>query len=232
VKRLCGFVLFLLLILPACVAAENSSPEEMFKKNFPDRSFESITPTSIAGVYEVYTGNQLYYYVPKSNVLIYGNIVSKEGISLTRESYLKKMAPKMAKLPLDNALKIGNGKNIIIEFLDPDCFHCRESYKFFSQRKDATIYVFFYPLSQRSESKIRHIFCSADKLKTYKEAMTGKFDNNAQLNACKDAKAEEIIKTHKKLAAQIGIRSTPFFYFKGQAVDGFEAPVWEQLLKK
>ena len=231
-KRLCIFVLFLLLILPACVAAKNYSPEEIFKKNFPDRSFESITPTPIAGVYEVYTGNQLFYYAPKANVLIYGNIVSREGISLTRESYLKKMAPKMAKLPLGSALKIGNGKNIIVEFLDPDCFHCRESYKFFSHRKDVTIYVFFYPLSQLSEKKIRHILCSANKLKTYEEVMTGKFDNNAQLNACTDPKAEEIIKTHKKLAAQIGIRSTPFFYFKGQAIDGFEAPVFEQLLKK
>jgi thiol:disulfide interchange protein DsbC len=232
VKRLCVFVLLLLLILPACGAAKNPSPAEMFKKNFPDRSFESITPSPIAGVYEVYTGNQLFYYAPKSNVLIYGNIVSKEGISLTRGSYLKKMAPKMAKLPFDSALKIGNGKNVVVEFLDPDCFHCRESYKFFSQRKDVTIYAFFYPLSQLAEKKIRHILCSANKLKTYEEVMTGKFDNNAQLNACTDTKVEGIIKTHKKLAAQIGIQSTPFFYLKGQAVDGFEATVLEKLLKK
>ena len=231
-KRLYVLVLFLLVVLPACVAAKSPSPEEIFKKNFPDRSFESITPTPIAGVYEVYTGNQLFYYAPKSNLLIYGNIVTKDGVSITRDSYLKKMAPKMAKLPLDNALKIGSGKNIVVEFLDPDCFHCRESYKFFSHRKDVTTYVFFYPLSQRSENKIRHILCSANQSKTFEEVMTGKLDSNAKLNACKDAKVEEIIKTHKKLAGQIGIRSTPFFYFKGQAIDGFEAPVFEQLLKK
>lgn len=231
-KRLSVFVLFLLLVLPACIAAKSPSPEETFKKNFPDRSFESITATPIAGVYEVYTGNQLFYYAPKSNLLIYGNMVTKDGVSLTRDSYLKKMAPKMAKLPLDSALKIGNGKNSVIEFLDPDCFHCRESYKFFSRRKDVTTYVFFYPLSQRSENKIRHILCSANKVKTFDEAMTGKLDNNAKLNICKDAKVEETIKTHKRLAAQVGIRSTPFFYFKGQAIDGFEAPVFEQLLKK
>jgi thiol:disulfide interchange protein DsbC len=231
VKRSSVLIIFSLLILPACVAAKSPSPEEMFKKSFPDRSFESITPTSIAGVYEVYTGNQLFYFAPKANVLIYGNVVTPEGISLTRESYLKKIASKMARLPLDSALKIGEGKNIIIEFLDPDCFHCRESYKFFSHRKDVTIYVFFYPLSPLSEKKIQHILCSANQLKTLHEAMTGKFDNNAQLNVCTDAKVEEIIKTHKKLAAQIGIRSTPFFYLKGRAIDGFEAPVMEQLLK-
>ena len=231
-KRLSVFVLFLLLVLPACIAAKSPSPEEAFKKNFPDRSFESITATPIAGVYEVYTGNQLFYYAPKSNLLIYGNMVTKDGVSLTRDSYLKKMAPKMAKLPLDSALKIGNGKNSVIEFLDPDCFHCRESYKFFSRRKDVTTYVFFYPLSQRSENKIRHILCSANKVKTFDDAMTGKLDNNAKLNICKDTQVEETIKTHKRLAAQVGIRSTPFFYFKGQAIDGFEAAVFEQLLKK
>ncbi len=230
-KRSSILIFFFLLILPACVAAKNSSPEEMFKRSFPDRSFESITPTSIAGVYEVYTGNQLFYFAPKANVLIYGNMVTPEGISLTRESYLKKIASKMVQLPLDSALKIGEGKKVIVEFLDPDCFHCRESYKFFSHRKDVTIYVFFYPLSPLSEKKIQYILCAANRIKTYEEVMTGKFDNNAQLNVCTDAKVEEILKTHKKLAAQIGIRSTPFFYFKGRAIDGFEGPVFEQLLK-
>ncbi|MEQ8203984.1 MAG: DsbC family protein [Smithellaceae bacterium] len=231
-KRLCLFVLFVFLVLPAFVAAKSLSPEETFKKNFPDRTFESIMPTPIAGLYEVYTGNQLFYYAPKANLLIYGNIVTKDGFSITRESYLKKMAPKMAKLPLENALKIGNGKNSVVEFLDPDCFHCRESYKYFTRRKDVTTYVFFYPLSLRSEKKIRHILCSANKAKTFDDVMTGKLDNNAKLNVCKDAQVDVTIKTYKRLAAQIGIRSVPFFYVKGQAVDGFEAAVFEQLLRK
>jgi len=231
VKRPSILVLFFFLILPACVAAKNSSPEELFKKSFPDRKFESITPTAIKGIYEVYTGNQLYYYAPEENFLIYGNIVTKEGISLTRDSYMKKMSLKLAQLPLDSALKIGDGKKVIVEFLDPDCFYCRESYKFLSPRKDVTVYLFFYPLSPLSERKIQYILCSSDRIKTYEEVMKGKLDNNAQFDVCTDKKVEEIIKTHKKLAAQIGISSTPFFYLKGQAVGGFEAPVFEKLLK-
>lgn len=224
-------LLFVVLILPACVMAKGSSPETKFKKSFPDRSFESIIATPIKGIYEVYTGNQLYYYAPETDILIYGNMVNKEGTSLTRESYFKKIAPKMAKLPLDRALKIGNGKNVVIEFLDPDCFHCRESYKFFSRRKDVTVYVFFYPLSLRSEKKIRYILCSANKIKAYEEAMTGKLDNAEQSATCTDSQADEIIKTHRKFAAQIGIRSTPFFYLKGEAVEGFDASSLEKILK-
>ena len=225
-------ILFFGLILPACALAEDSGAGEMFKKSFPDRRFETIVPTPVKGVYEVYTGNQLYYYAPEGNILIYGNMVSREGINFTRASYLKKMAPKMAQLPLDSALKIGSGKNVIVEFMDPDCFHCRESYKFFSRRQDVTVYVFFYPLSQLSEKKIQHILCAPDQLKVYEEVMKGGLDNDkVKLNVCPDKKKDEILKTHKKFAAQIGIRSTPFFYVKGQAIDGFEAPIFEQLLK-
>lgn len=231
-KKLLISILFLLLTLPGCSMAKSSSVESKFKQTFPDRSYESISPTSIKGLYEVYTGNQLYYYSPDANVLVYGQIVSKDGVSLTRESYLKKMAPKMAKIPLDSAaFKIGSGKNVIIEILDPDCYYCRQSYQFFSRRNDVTMYIFFYPLSQSSEKKIRHILCSPDRLKAYEETMSGKFDNNAQLNLCSDAKVEEIIKAHKKMAAQIGIRSTPFFYLKGQVMEGFDPAQFEKLLK-
>ena len=230
-KRIAILLLFLLLLFPLVAAADNSSPEEMFKKSYPDRKIESFAPTLIRGVYEVYTGNQLFYYAAEANLLIYGNIVTKEGISLTQESLLKKLAPKMAKLPLENALKIGNGKNVVVEIIDPDCFHCRESYKFFSRRKDVTIYAFFYPLSQDSEKKIKHILCAADKIKAYHDAMSGALDDNVKLNTCNDKKVEETIKFYKKQAAQIGIRAVPIFYVKGQVIAGFEPPVFEQLLK-
>jgi thiol:disulfide interchange protein DsbC len=217
--------------MSACVPAGNPSPEEMFKKSFPEKQFESITATPIKGIYEVYTGNQLYYFMPESKVLIYGNIVSKDGRSLTRESFNKKVAGKMAQLPLENALKIGNGKKVVVEFMDPDCHFCREAFKFLSQREDVTVYIFFYPLSQVSEKKIRYILCAADQVKAYYEVMSGKHDNNSKLNVCPDKKVDETLKLYKELAANIGLRSTPFFYIKGQVIDGFDVPVLEKLLK-
>jgi thiol:disulfide interchange protein DsbC len=230
-KKLVLIVLCLLLIIPVCAGAKNLTPEEKFKKSFPKNNFESIKPTSIKGVYEIYTGNQLYYFMPEAEVIIYGNIISKDGVNITRESNLKKIAAKMANLPLDSALKIGNGKTPIIEFMDPDCYHCRQAYNFFSPRQDVTIYIFFFPLSQASERKIRHILCAPDKLKMYEDVMTGKFDNNASLNICTDKKVDELIKTHMRLASQTGIRATPLFFIKGQVVDGFEKNIIENLLK-
>jgi thiol:disulfide interchange protein DsbC len=230
-KKLVLIVLCLLLLIPVCAGAKNLTPEEKFKKSFPKNNFESIKPTSIKGVYEIYDGNQIYYFMPEAEVIIYGNIISKNGVNITRESNLKKIAAKMANLPLDSALKIGNGKTPVIEFMDPDCSYCRQAYNFFSTRQDVTIYVFFSPSFQNSEKKIRHILCAPDKLKMYEDVLMGKFDNNVPLNICTDKKVDETVKTHIRLSSQIGIRSIPLFFIKGQVIVGFEKAVIENLLK-
>ena len=230
-KKLAIVLLSLFFFFPSCLSAQKSSPEEMFKKSFPQNNFESITPTNIKGVYEVYTGNQIYYYMPEAEVILYGSIIAKGGINLTRESNANKIAKKIAILPLDDAFKIGNGKTPVVEFMDPNCYHCRQAFNYFSKRKDVTLYVFFFPLSQDSDRKIRHIFCAKNKMKTYEDVMEGKLDKNASLNICTDKKVDETVKTHLRLASQVGIRATPLFYIKGQVVDGFEAAAIEKLLK-
>ena len=233
-KKLTATILCILFLFPTFVFAKKVipvvSPIEKFKKSFPKNNFESITPTAINGVYEVYTGNQIYYYMPKDDVIIYGPLISKDGVNITRESSIKKMAQKMASLPLDSALKIGNGKTTVVEFIDPNCHFCRESYKFFTQHKDVTIYAFFFPLSKESADKTKYILCSKDVAKAYDDALSGKLDNT-QLTACTDKKVDETVKAHMKFASQIGLRGTPLFYIKGQVVDGFDPPTIEKLLK-
>ena len=230
-KKLTAIVLFVLFLFPTCVFAKDIPVADKFKKSFPKNNFESITPIAIKGVYEVYTGNQIYYYMPKEDVILYGSLISKDGVNITQESSQKKMALKMATLPLDSALKIGNGKTAVIEFMDPNCYHCRQAYKFFSQRQDVTLNVFFFPLSKESADKIKHILCSKDVSKTYEDAMSGKHDSKAPQPACTDKKVDETVKTHMRLASQIGVRGTPLFYVKGQIMNGFDPIAMEKLLK-
>ncbi|HOD31425.1 MAG TPA: DsbC family protein, partial [Smithellaceae bacterium] len=226
------FACCFLLFYPFSSDAGNLSVDEAFKKIFPQHKFESISPTSIKGVYEVYTGNQIYYFMPEAEVVITGNIITKDGVNLTRESNSKKMAAKMAKLPLESALKIGKGKTTVIEFTDPNCPYCRQAFQYFAARKDVTVYVFLIPLSHDSERKIRHIICSENKVKTYEDVMSGKLDKNAPLNICNDKKADDMIKTHRELASQAGIRATPTFHLKGNAIDGFEKDIIDNLLNQ
>ena len=237
-KKLTAALILILFLFPTFALAKNLSSAkdpsagiaEQFKKSFPKNNFESITPTDVKGMYEVYTGNQIYYYIPKEDVIIGGPMISKNGASITKESYNKKMAQKMAKLPLDSALKIGSGKTAVVEFIDPNCHFCRESYKYFAQRKDVTIYAFFFPLSKESAEKTKYILCSKDAANAYADALSGKLDNT-KLTICNDKKVDETVKTHMDFAKQVGVRGTPLFYIKGQIVDGFEQPVIEKLLK-
>ncbi|NLA42089.1 MAG: DsbC family protein [Smithella sp.] len=192
-----------------------------------------MTQTSARGVYEVYNGNQIYYYLPDGDLIFVGSMISKDGTNLTQESNGKKMTSKLAGLSLDKALKIGAGKIPVVEFIDPNCYYCRQSHAFFAGRlKDVTLYVFFYPLSGDAEDKIRHIFCTSDKAVEYGKVLSGKLDGKEPLNLCGDKDAEALIAAHREASAKIGVRATPLFYIKGQVVPGFDRPVIEALLKE
>jgi thiol:disulfide interchange protein DsbC len=230
-KKLLIIVAIILFSLPGCSTMQKLSPEEQFKKSFSQHQYETFTQTSIKGVYEVYNGRQVYYYLPAGDVILVGNMISKDNHNLTQESVEKRMSSKLTNLPLAQALKIGDGKTAVVEFIDPNCHYCRLSFNFFSQRKkDVTLYVFFYPLSEDSAKKIRHIVCSKDKAQAYDDVLGGKFDGDAQLNLCADQAAEDMIKSHQQLSAKVGLRATPLFYIKGQVVPGFDQPVIEKLL--
>ena len=226
-------LLALTLLLAACTSLQKTPPEEKFKKSFPDHKFESFDESSVKGIYEVYDGRQVYYYLPDGDVILLGNMISKDKRNLTRESEGKKMAAGLKNLPLDKAIKIGSGKTQVVEFIDPNCYYCRMSFNFFQQRKtDVTMYVFFYPLSENSAKKIRHIICSKDRASAYEDVMSGKLDGDAEFNLCEDKEADEIEQAHQQASARARVRATPLFYIKEQVVPGFDQRTLEQLLAK
>ena len=232
-KKLMIAIVMVLFLFPGCSSAQKLSPEEQFKKSFPQHKYETFAKTPIKGIYEIYDGGQIIYYLPEGDFILAGNIYSKDRKNLTQESNAKRMVTKLANLPLDKALKIGNGKTSVVEFIDPNCHYCRLSFNFLKERmKDITLHIFFHPLSEDSAKKIRHILCSKDKAQTYNDVLGGKFDANAQLNLCSDQETEDMIKSHAEASAKIGVRGTPLFYIKGQVVPGFDQPAIEKLLKE
>jgi thiol:disulfide interchange protein DsbC len=224
---LCVFVILLMICASAPAMAQ--TPEESLKKNFPTLPFDGVHPSEMKGLYEVTLGTQILYYAPETEMLFVGEIIAKGGRNITRERKLELIAQRMKDLPLDKALKIGSGKNTIIEFSDPDCGHCRKASDFFSQRTDVTRYVFFFPLSQNSELKVRYILCAPDRVQAYKDAYGGKLDRE-KLNPCNDAAAGELLKTHKAAGRLLGIDGTPFFFVNGKIVAGADLQFIEKLL--
>jgi thiol:disulfide interchange protein DsbC len=229
-KKIFLFLLALSFFVSVPAAtAQTPTPEESLKKNFPSLSYDGFRPSPVKGLYEVSSGSRILYYSPEAGIIIMGELIDKEGRNLTRERKIEILSGRLKDLPLDKALKIGSGKNVVVEFSDPDCFFCRKASEFLSKREDITRYIFFFPLSPRSEIKIRCILCAKDPAQAYKDAYSGKLDD-VKPDDCKDTKAEETLKTHREAGAHLGIEGTPFFFINGKAVSGADMPLMEKLL--
>jgi thiol:disulfide interchange protein DsbC len=228
-KMLAIFGTTLLLLTSATLGA--ATPEESFRKNFPDIRADSIRPASIKGLYEIVSGGQVFYYVPGPEYMIYGAIITKDRRNLTQERVLGILTGNLKTAPLEKALKIGSGPHTVIEFTDPDCSYCRQASAFLSARSDVTRYVFFFPLSihPNAGAKIRYIFCAADRTLAYEEAMTGKLDS-MKFTPCEDAAAIESAKTHAEIGVRIGVNGTPLFLINGQVVEGADIALMTQIL--
>ncbi len=222
-----------LIAIMAAAPLQAATPEESFRKSFPDIPLESVNPTASPGLYEIVAGGRIAYYVPGPEYLILGEIVTKENRNLTQERNGEIIALKMKALPLEKALKIGSGPRTVVEITDPDCPFCRKASDYFAARKDVTRYVFLYPLPMhpKAEAKIRYIFCAQDRTKAYEEAMTGKLDE-MKFTPCDDAAAAELVNVHKEIGRKIGIEGlgTPLFVIDGQVVQGANMPQIEKIL--
>jgi thiol:disulfide interchange protein DsbC len=222
-----------LMVIMTGATLQAATPEESFRKSFPDIPLESISPTDIPGIYEIVSSGRIVYYAPKPDYVIIGEIVTKEKKNLTQARSSELAEKKFKALPLEKALKIGSGSHTVIAITDPDCTFCRKASDYFATRNDVTQYVFLYPLSihPKAEAKIRYIFCAKNRTKAFEEAMTGKLDE-MKFTPCDDAAAAELVKTHKALGDKIGISGlgTPLFLIDGQFVRGANMPQIEKIL--
>ena len=223
-----------LTVIATCTPLLAATPEESFRKTFPNIPMEGIAPTDIPGLYEVVSGGRIIYYAPGPEQLIVGEILTKDRKSLTQARNNELMAKNFKDLPLEKAVKIGSGPHTVIEITDPDCPFCRKASSYFAAKKDVTRYVFFYPIAQlhpKAEPKVLYVLCAKDQAKAYEEAMTGKLDE-MKFTPCDDAAAAELLKTHKATGEKAGGGSigTPLFMIDGQVVKGANIPQIEKIL--
>lgn len=225
-----SFMLFVLLII-VTAPVQAATPEESFRKSFPNLRADSIRPAGVNGLYEVVSGNRVLYYAPGPEYILYGPMVTREGRNLTQERVQAIQERALKSIPLEKAIRIGAGPHQVIEITDPDCTFCRKASSFLSGRNDVTRHIFFFPLSihPNAEAKVRHVFCAEDRTKAYEEAMAGKLDD-MKFTPCKTAAAEELLKAHREIGERVGVTGTPLFLIAGQVVFGADIQRMEKLL--
>lgn len=229
--------LLVLSVTTALAAPLAAKPEEAFKKAFPQIKVDSFTQGPVAGSYEVTTGTEIIYYFPEKDLLFAGNIFAKDFKNLVEE---KKQAlrakkqqealSKLGDLPLDKAVKVGNGPKKVIEFTDPDCPYCRRASDALKNRTDITRYVFLTPIAHPNAiNKVHYILSAKDQEAAYHEMMSGKPlpDPKATFSMEVKVQAQE----YMNLARSLGIDGTPTFFINGQQVVGADMEKVDALLK-
>ena len=222
------------VLASACLAVEGESEvRQILAKTFPAIKAGEIRGSDIPGLYEVEAGPNIIYFYPDKGLLVFGEIWTKDGRNITAEKKAQLTAAQLKDLPLDKAVKIGNGRNKVIEFTDPDCPYCRKAAEFFNGRDDVTLYVFFFPLPihKDAEAHARYVLCAPDKRHALEEVMSGKHDQK-KVEVCADEKVSALLKEHMELGTKLGVRATPVFWINGQYVAGANIPAIESFLSK
>jgi thiol:disulfide interchange protein DsbC len=230
VVTLLGLMLAALLPVHALAASLVVKPEAALKQAFPQIVPDSMRESAIKGVYEVVSGQNVLYFYPEKDLLLVGEIYSRDGRSLTAERKGELVAARVKELPLDKAVKIGSGPKTVVEFTDPDCPYCRTASEFLRNRRDVTRYVFLSPFAHpQAVTKVHHILAASDQAKAYEEMMQGKPVPSGETPASEAVKA--LAAQHMELARSIGVQGTPTFFISGSMVVGADIQKIEGLLR-
>lgn len=199
---------------------KESKTKEQILKEFPNLKATDISESPIKGLYEVIAGDTVFYWNPDGYV-IFGEMFSKEGVSITGEAKRKVWSAKINRIPLDKALKIGSGRNVVVEFTDPDCPYCRKVNEFLSKRSDVIRYIFLFPIAKLhkdASNKAAYILSAQDKVQAHDEIYSGKYDN-PPIPKQSDASLK-LVEDSINIARAVGIPGTPVLWVNGTFVNG------------
>ena len=198
---------------------------KILAKTFPGIKVGEIRSSDIPGLYEIEAGSNIIYFYPEKGLLVFGEMWTKDGRNVTAEKRTQLAAARLKDVPLDKAVKIGNGRNKVIEFTDPDCPYCRKAAAFFKGRDDVTLYVFFFPLPihKDAEAHARYVLCAADKAHALEEVMSGQLDGKGT-PACPDKKADALLRRTHGLGDKAGGQGNPGLLDQRPVCGGGEHP--------
>lgn len=236
-----------MLSLMACLVAQSAfaapkesskaeSPEAAIKRFFPRLPATGVKKTDVEGLYEVVADGNVIYVNVKTGHLFVGDLFTKEGRNLTAEARTRLTAERyklITDADKEKAVKVGNGKHVVIEITDPDCPFCRKMHEYWGNRPDVTRYVFFLPLAMHkdAEKKVRYVLSAENKEHALWEVYSGELDNDREkLEKPYDDKG--LLDAHKAVVAKLGIQSTPAFWVDGTFVNGANIPLIEKVIGK
>lgn len=206
--------------------------ENTIKATFNNTTITNIEPSVIDGFYQLEISNQVVYFSQEQELLIFGEIFTKDGASLSAQTKEKWQKKKLLKIDTTKTITIGNGPVQIIEFSDPDCPYCSklhnwilEQNKLYPELKEGifTRKVIMTPIKDlhpKAYLEAIHIFCSTDKEKALDQSLKNKYQNYSDLIYCEEGVTA--LEEHKEIAAKFGVSATPTIIINNKVIQGLQ----------
>jgi thiol:disulfide interchange protein DsbC len=208
-------LLLLLLSVSLAHAADQDKTaatiKDTLQKNYEQLigPVDQVNKSPIPGLYEVVTGDHIFYTDENALYLIDGSMFDlKAHRNLTEARSRTLFAVDFNKLPLNLAVKKvkGKGTRKMAYFTDPNCGYCKKLEQELKNVDDVTLYLFLYPIFPGSEEKVQAVWCSKDRVKAWNDLML----NGIQPAAAKcDTPTAQV----KQLGAKLKVNGTPALIF-------------------
>lgn len=204
-----------------CHSLDKSEAEELLKK-YVDR-VNSVDYAEVPGLWvaEVEKNGRSYplYIDFSKSYIIAGSVVrAGSGENITRKLYNRFNRVDISKIPLDDALVLGNpgGKTKVIVFTDPKCPYCKKMHDemkiVVKNSPDVVFYIKLYPLKMHPQAYgiSKSIIC-AKSLRMLEDS----FNNRPVPEpGCETSVVDNTL----KLVTSLGINSTPTMVLPGGTV--------------
>jgi len=231
-----SFFLILALSLPfvACAGDANQvseSTKKTISKSLEGVPISGIRTTPVSGLYEVQSGDKIYYTDKTGQYLLTGhmfNTGNKKDLTAARLAEINRINWK--DLPLEDAIVSGpeDGLKMAV-FTDPECPYCKRLEKQLKNETGIRTYTFLFPLTQlhpQAYEKAKSIWCAKDQ----HQAMTDVMLEGKKLPK---ATCETPIDRNMKLAAKLNVMGTPTMFAKdGRKYTGGDLKAWLQQSSK
>lgn len=208
--------------------------EEALKQTFSNFAFQSFEVSPVDGVYQIDTGEQMIYYAPGANVLLFGEMWDADGNNLTEAALTAAAEQRMAGIDFSSALEFGPvGAPLITEYSNPECGYCQRLHAFLEKKAkgDSRLVrrriIFAVGHSTTAQGLAEHILCSENPEEAFSEIYERRKPQT--FLSCDEGQAR--LEEHMKIAKAAGIRGTPTLNIGGDYVRGFDQARLETFLE-
>lgn len=238
IKRLLvvAFV-FTFNVCTAYAADDFSAIRSTLQRIVKDIPLDSIKATSIDGLYEVQSHYDIIYFYPKGEIFFLGQLHSSDGKSITAAARDKVVERTVASLDLSKAIRSGSGKNVVIEFIDPDCDICRSTDEYWKSKSGVTRFSFLFPASTDNPEGTRKsewVLSQKDKAAAFDEVLSGKYDQAVPEGVTEEGR--NLFKEHLRNAEKAYVTGVPLFIVNNRLflrpdIEAFEGALVEGALQ-